>query len=330
MNTRFAFSVLACTALALGCANSAEDAPAANSAAPSSALTVIEANPALGKLVASFRSQGRTVTFELRLGPKMETPPSAADPELPSYEIDAQVRDQDGKLFAQQMGGDQFIDPSWETRPRIAPVVAAERTLDFQISSEAAEAFRTLALPESLAQLRLGAIKLAESLEPTALNEKSDSISLPSDSPDGTLNNKGVLAHGPTTTAKWDYRIRKGPIAGTSYYHSAVKVRAWNSSTVVVFTEDSCNHSTCASQLPTTHCTMSGFRTDDGTNSRYFYSGGCLSPYKAASDPGYAHNCHDDSELQGAAVYFDRSVNLDAWGGSCFNDLFKLNPPGCF
>jgi hypothetical protein len=73
------------------------------------------------------------------------------------------------------------------------------------------------------------------------------------------------------------------------------------------------------------HCVMPGFRTDDGTHSRYFYSDGCTTSYNVTSVWG--HNCNDDSELQGRAIWHDSPQSTS--GGSC-NSIGPHNwAPGC-
>lgn len=298
------------------------------------ALTVVVADEALGKLVAKFRSEGREITFELRLGAPMEIPPSAeelaADPEQPTYQIDARLFDVDGNLFAQQIGGDEFIDPSWDPKPRIAPVVEALRQKDFELTTRAEPHFRALKLPKGLEQLRFSAIqiarnmlRLAEKPAATAPTTGEDPIA------DDALGAKGLsggVAYGVSSLYRWDYQIKsKGAFFnGNPFDHSAVLLRGWASS--VVYTAWSCNHGTCANQMGT-HCTMSGFRSDDGTNSRWFQNGGCSTGYYFSGAWPY-HNCNGDSWLQGKAIYYDKKYATDE--GNCKDVSLELTAPGCY
>ena len=299
------------------------------------ALSIVEADEKLGKLVAKFRSEGREITFELRLGPPMELPPSAselaADPQLPTYQVDARLFDIDGKLFAQQMGGDHLMDESWDPKPRIAPVVEELRQKDFALTTRAESHFRALKVPAALEQLRFSAIRIAHNM--LSLAEKPGSP-LPATTVEGTTGTdtlgakslSGGLAYGPSTLYRWDYQVHRKDAAfnGDPVDHSAVLLRGWAGS--VVYTAWSCNHGTCANEMGT-HCTMAGFRNDDGTNSRWFQYGGCSTGYWW-SGAWPDHNCNGDSWLQGKAIYYDAKQDTDS--GNCKDISLELSAPGCY
>jgi hypothetical protein len=146
------------------------------------------------------------------------------------------------------------------------------------------------------------------------------------------LGDKGAsqaaVAWGPSSVVKWDFIVRKKcfpscPVGN----HSAVTLRGWSSSNSIVFTAHSCNHGTCASDTSVmgVHCVMPGFRTDDGTHSRYFYPEGCSTSYNVTSVWG--HNCNDDSELQGRAIWYDSAQSTS--GGSCNSAGAHNWAPGC-
>jgi hypothetical protein len=71
---------------------------------------------------------------------------------------------------------------------------------------------------------------------------------------------------------------------------------------------------------------MPGFRPDDGTHSRFFYVDGCTTPYAWNSGHGH-HNCNDDTELQGRAIWHDTSQSTT--GGSCGARGAHYLAPGC-
>lgn len=303
-------------------------------------LSVIEIDEAAGRLVAKFEKAGRTIHFDLRLGPKMETPPTAeelaANPELPTYQADALVTDAARIPIYQQMGGDSFIDPSWDPKPRIAGFHEADRLLDIQLLRDAGEAFRKLAVPSSLDQLRLVGLQIGRSVDTMFEKPGAAAPTVPATG-DGTLSQKAVVAWGPDTVAKWDYRIRAKCLFGCAGKHSAVHLRGWSSGGSIVYNASSCNHGSCATWSDmATECVMSGYRTDDGTNSRYFYSdtttsnsernGGCSTTYYWNSGPG-GHNCNDDTTIQRNAIYYDSSQ--DTSGGTCSAAGSNYYPPGC-
>ncbi|CAN92337.1 hypothetical protein predicted by Glimmer/Critica [Sorangium cellulosum So ce56] len=303
-------------------------------------LSIVDMDEAAGKLVLKFEKDGRTITYDMRLGPKMETPPTpeelAANPELPTYQIDAQVLDANGQPFRMQMGGDAFIDASW-AMPRVEGFDEAGRLADIRLMRDAVPAFRALELPEGLAELRLAGIEIGLGVD--GLSEKPGAEIPANEAPvigGGALAPQG-LEFGGSAVVNWDYQIRNKAVALGLGDHTAVLLRGWSSSTNVVFTAASCNHGACAgASSMNTHCTMSGFRTDDGTHTRYFYSepsgstsqvsGGCSTEY--AWDSGNnQHNCNDDAELQRDAIYNDSWQSTTA--GPCSTRGFHNRSPGC-
>ncbi len=301
-------------------------------------LTIVTADETTGKLVASFRKDGREVSFELRLGPKMENPPE--DPSLSSFEIDARILDGDGRPMYMQMAGDQFMDPTWRM-PAINGVDADGRAKDFRIAEAAESAFASMTLPASLAQLRLGAMELARGLHDIAVKPgEAATAPLPTEpsTGDGTLSPKGSIYWSSTSSVYyWDYQVWKKTFAAIGH-HSAVRLRGWNSSKSFLFGAGSCNHGTCTSVSPMeVSCTKAGWLLDDGTNSRYFYAepstttdsvkGGCSTPYYLIGATGH-HNCNDDSTIQVAAIEYDRSQ--DTTGGTCGDWYGHAWAPGCY
>jgi hypothetical protein len=262
----------------------------------------------------------------MRLGPKMTFPPSAdelaANPELPTSEVDVQVLDAKGQPIHLQMGGDSFIDGSWEM-PSVADVDPAERRADYALMREAVAAFRAMNLPAGLQELRRAGIQLGLGVE---ITPDKPGLLAPKQS------TKTAVAWGPSSINQWDFRVRKKRVSLIGIpvaEHSAVHLRGWSGGTIV-FNVETCNHGTCAtSSAMTTHCVMPGFRADDGTHSRYFYfgeTGGCTTPYAWNSGPG-THNCNDDSELQARAAYHDSPQSTT--GGSCGAVGAHYYAPGC-
>jgi hypothetical protein len=104
-----------------GAAGSADQVSDGTATSNTSALKVLEADEAAGKLVLTYEGRGSIIRYELRVGNAMERPPSAAeltkDPELPRYEVDARVMDAAGQTFVMQMAADRFMDPTWSTAP---------------------------------------------------------------------------------------------------------------------------------------------------------------------------------------------------------------------
>ena len=333
MNHVVSFGLIAVVcSLGIGCAVPGESERPSEVRADG--LSVVALDEAAGALTANFRKDGRTLTFQFLLGPKMLNGPSAddlaADPELPSAETDIRVVDQEGKVFIQQLGGDRLMDASWapsDGRIHVDTFDPELRAKDLELAREAESAFRALELPPALAQLRLAGIQLAKGLEHAADKRDIAVPSEPLDQPPGATT-KGTVSWGPGTTRYWDYEVKYKPTAGQLAQHSAVVLRAWNSSYAVIYYFQSCNHGTCGLNMGV-RCTMSGFRYDDGTHSRYFYqelrsdwgvSGGCSTPYTPTSglywqDGDYGHNCHDDTVLQAYNIYYDAVYSTTA--GTC-------------
>lgn len=285
-------------------------------------LSIVEMNEATGKLIVDYQKGEHSIRYDMRLGPAMEVPPTAdelaANPELPTYEVDVRVLDAGGRPFVLQIAGNRFLDPTWQTAA-VEGFDELDRARDFAMLHQAVPAFRSLALPAELDQLRLTGIQLGL----VAGGDPAKPEQLASNTTD-----RVVIAWGPSSVVKWDFVVRKKPFGCCGVGdHSAVELRGWSASTSIVYRAYSCNHGTCASDtsVMSTHCVMPGFRTDDGTHSRYFYSDGCTTSYNVTSVWG--HNCNDDSELQGRAIWNDSPQSTT--GGSC-NSIGPHNwAPGC-
>ncbi|AUX44443.1 hypothetical protein SOCE26_059070 [Sorangium cellulosum] len=343
LRTVAVLAALGLMSLAGACGPALEPGDDAAESVAGERLDVVEVDEAAGKLVVKFEKDGRTITYDMRLGPKMEIPPSAeelaANPELPSYQVDAQVRDANGQIFQMRMGGDSFIDSSW-AMPHVEGFDEAGRVKDIQLMRAAVPAFRKLKVPESLDQLRLTGIDIGLGVE--EVPEKPGLTNAAPADPttiEGTLSPQVNVVSGGSSVVKWDYRIRNKSLAGGLGNHTGVNLRGWTASSIV-FNADSCNHGSCASSGDMgTHCTMSGFRTDDGTHTRFFYSetststgssnGGCTTHYDwdSTSVNGGGHNCNDDAELQANAIYHDSAQSTT--GGSCSALGFHNWSPGC-
>jgi hypothetical protein len=324
----------------LACSAESSESPRAEdeTVATADGAQVIEADEAAGKLVVSVRRGDRAIRFELRLGPVMQAPPTAAElaanPELPTHEIDARILDAEGRPFHLQMGGDAFIDASWRM-PTVEGVDATLRTSDYALARDAKAELATLRVPAALEELRRGALQLS-----TDLAHVADKPARTTETDPGTLTPKSGLYSGSSYTRYWDYYVAKKDISFTwgLANHSAVALRGWNSSYDLLFTAASCNHGTCATSM-SRHCTMSGYRSDDGTHTRWFFrepstsngtvSGGCSTPYYWNSACG-GHNCNDDSSLQGDAIYYDKWYDTDhGHCDACGANYWAPEPPGC-
>lgn len=307
-------------------------------------LEIVEADEAAHKLVVKLHKSGRELTFDLRLGDKMDYPePDAAQRGLPTHMNDARILDGAGQALYMQMGADEFIDPSWRS-PKVENFDEAGRLTDFANARDSEEAWRTLTLPAWAEDLRLSAMDIARSFHTIVTKDgitpTVPATTEPSTGP-GALQPKATIAWGPSTVAKWDYKIyeKDAFFNGSPFDHSAVLLRGWSSGGSIVYTAVSCNHGTCANSTAMTRsCTMSGFRTDDGTHSRYFYnetntdtsvSSGCSTAYSAIFDNG-KHVCNDDSLLQRNAIYYDTSYDRAVGpSGTCSDDTKNYWGPGC-
>lgn len=317
-----ALSVLVSACGSVGDGGAGSDVPVGGTESAQGRLSVVTADEATGLLVLRYEGAGRAITYEQRLGPKMLNPPSESDlatnPELPSYEVDARVLDAQGNVFELQMGGDGFIDSSWDM-PQVEAIDELGRLQDMRMLAEAVPEMRRLTVPEGLEQLRLNAIQIGES--------SARAPEKPGEAPLSANNyeTKGIIAFGPTSVVKWDFVVRKKSLSFIAD-HSAVHLRGWSTNNLV-FNAQSCNHGTCAqSTAMTTHCVMPGYKPDDGSNARWFYSDGCTTKYVAGSTNG-GHNCNDDSELQARAIWFNGPQSTT--GGSCSSGGLHNWAPGC-
>lgn len=347
------FCVLSIMALP-GCGEASSDGRSgsvvgttAPEAAPNtSSLTVVEADELSGKVVLTYQPRGRSIRYELRVGGPMEQPPVPAElarnPELPTYAVDARVVDAGGQTFMMQMATDRFMDQSWTVDP-VENVDVPGRVADLKLVEEAVAELRKLKLHGALDQARLTALQLGVSL-PDILRKDADGseASVPTVEQGALEPQSTVRQSGPTSVKYWDFIVKRTAALEVGD-HSAVALRAWASNKLTVLaTYYSCNHGSCASAgHMREHCIMPGFKTDDGSHRRYFYSetrtntceltdscvtGGCLTAYYFSSACRY-HNCNDDTEIQGRAIWTNQPQ--DQRGGTCNGCSLNFNAPGC-
>jgi hypothetical protein len=300
-----------------------EPAPAAQYA---DGLTIVESDASIGKLIAVFKKDGRAVTFHLRQGEKMPVDAPADPTSRPSYQIDARISDQEGRAMGTQMGGDEFIDPSWHMEGSKG-VDAAQRITDFAIAYAALDAFVAWQPPPGLEQLRLGAIDVARRSNP-ALNARTEEAATPTP---GTVTGEsgpalGAKTEKPTSASivygvtgdpyayyDWTYSIYWDDVSGPVGEHSSVRLRLYRDNyTTLLQWWDACNHGRCAEGDGMARaCTSARMR--DSNDTRYFYgessrsmttsNGGCTNRYDPVPDWwGGSHNCHNDTRLQRYAI----------------------------
>jgi hypothetical protein len=267
-----------------------------------------------------FTDGERSIVFDMRLGPEMAIRPSAEDlvtrPDLPWFEVDAQVLDHNGQPFFQQMGGDGYIDPTWSA-PAVEGFDEATRQNDFEMLKAAAAPVRNYRAPEELDQLRLAILSIANSVDGFADKSGVDTSAIARVAP-------CELCRGGAAVTKWDFYTSVHPVAVLGE-HSAVMLRGWTSNSRVAYTTVSCNHGSCANASDMKRkCTMPGFRTDDGSHTRWFQANGCSTHYNARSAGG--HNCNDDSELQQRAIWNDRYQSTTANECNDFAGIFGCQP----
>jgi hypothetical protein len=307
-------------------------------------LRIVQADEANGKLTMEYAKDGRTIRYQLQLGQRLENPPTAEDlainPELPTYDYGATVFDADGQPFHVQAAPSALLDPAVATR-NVVYTDTAGRLKDIQLTRDAVPALKALRLPAALEQLRLAAIQIGRS--PQDAGDKPELASNRASGVNGIseVQSPVLIAHGPSSVRSWDFEVRKKcinnirPCIGD---HSAVHLRGWSADYRVVYNAYSSNHGTSASDTSVMkiHCTMPGFKSDDGTHSRFFMSqtsssqsnlgDACQTPYAMTSRSGH-HNCNDDSELEGRAITRDRLQNQTT--GSCSSGGLHNWAPGC-
>lgn len=296
-------------------------------------LTVIAADEAARRLVMDFRKDGRTIRFELLLGEEMEQKPEVIGAETPTFQVDARVTDANGAVFFMQRGGDTFLDASWKMDP-VENIDLAGRVKDIKLPYDAVEALRALELPRSLLELKKSAIQIGLASE--TIGDKDGEPAATEPAPTVPTEEGPALGTKATTVyystvGKWDYRVRYMGVVGG--FHSAVQLRGWTSGGTNVANWSACNHGACAHTM-TVYCTMGGWRYDDGTHRRAFYSdtttGGIYSNGACGTLWGLAtgmHLCNADSVVERDSIYHN---NNQTGSAICYSgSATAWTVPGC-
>jgi hypothetical protein len=124
-------------------------------------LTIVEADERAGKLVLRYDEPDRSIRYEMRLGPERQGAASeeerAAVAEPSSHQVDVRVFDAGGKLFFVHLGGNAFVDPSWETSSIDSEDGLSDR---LALLARAVPAFQELELPPGMEPLRRTGIQV--------------------------------------------------------------------------------------------------------------------------------------------------------------------------
>jgi hypothetical protein len=322
------WTLTAATLAATGCAT----APEATSLPQG--LTVLEAEA--GTLSLAYREADVTIFMEARRG--HETPePYASAPDMPDFEIDTIFTDEAGYAFYTRMGGDGWVEPSWETRlagqGQIAPPVGDNSVL-FRLAGEAADVMHE-AIEDQLGRDGAAAFEpevealfdfashapgiYTEELE--VLNAHNAELGNPAvQIPDltggdvayGTPGPCGNCGYTDTTDAYYYIRVGKADLwysAGLGE-HSATSLYRWTTSWLRV--HDATNHGSAGSTMGQ-KCLFQYYDTtvasDWFTN---IYQGYCAGNYEWDSDGSTGgHNCHDDTRTQLYNFYYGSSEGVN-------------------
>lgn len=326
-NRVFAVSALACgLGYSVGCGTHVGfDMPETTAVRPS--IEVVDANEADGRLILDFHKDGRTIRFELLLGPTRQIQSTETNPDAPTHEVDARVLDAGKQPLYMQMGGDAFISSTWRMKP-IENIDVAGRIKDFGLLTDSVPELHKLEVAAGLVDLKKTAIQIGSGVDSMYDKEGVQGAPNLQNEAGGTLKaNSTWVGHG--SASEWDYRIHRQWSGYFNFDHSAVLLRAFSTTFLAGFA--SCNHGACALEM-TSKCTRSSHLADDGTHTRYFYSEPSTSTSTGSVGCRTAwgltlgnHTCNNDSQLQKIAITQDASQ--DTAGILCRSPL--LYAPSC-
>ena len=77
-------------------------------------LTILDASDQSWGFDAAFVKEGHAIFFSSRVGALKAEGYRAAWPDDPPNEMDARYVDENGDTFILRIGGDRFIDPTWQ------------------------------------------------------------------------------------------------------------------------------------------------------------------------------------------------------------------------
>ncbi|HEY3356835.1 MAG TPA: hypothetical protein VGQ83_26525 [Polyangia bacterium] len=299
--------------LAPGCEG--QDGSAGPAVAAEGSVTVQVADEAAGRLVMSYALEGRTLTFESILGPKRP-----ADTMLPGEtrdrEVDVRVLDQEGNPVFTMFGGHGPIEPSWvpDQSLRVHHGVTVERRqADVRLASQAQSVLLAVTVPTALEQLRQAAAGAA-AFVPTALDPGDKGVTEADEA-------KVAPRLYQSGASQWDYAIYRGDafFDGSPADHTAMLVRAWNSSYSILASWGYGNHGRLPWESGMSYqCCMSGFTNTGATSPTVQMCGGAFL---------VTHVCNNDTWLERDNIKYNTTYST--YGGHCFLGPNLYWSPGC-
>ncbi len=263
----------------------------------------------------SYGSDGESIYFETRRGPRTPKYLRDGDPATPRFEIDVRFMNQDREPFLIQIGGDTPLDHTW-TETVAERKDDAQAKTDFDLAGRAIEALRKLKFTRQFVDERQALLDLAPVLESAQVIEKEEGL------PDQALSAPLALE---AESYRHRIQIKQKRILFGFAYHSATIGQHINNG-VVTTAIITCNHGTCANHSSMAlKCLWTSAWPGNRTN-RLKNWVSCTTPYNPTSV--FFHNSNDDTDLQYQAVRYDFVPSFT--GGVCNDSSVNNEPTDCY
>ncbi|HEY5927626.1 MAG TPA: hypothetical protein VIV11_38340 [Kofleriaceae bacterium] len=288
---------------ALGCTSSATTRPPVEEL--DEGLNLIDVSDPSWGMTAAYVKDGNVVYVEQRIGAMKPQVYRDTDPDEPSNEIDMRFVDKTGQTFYVQRGGDDYVDPTWNSDINAtlkSPAPVDQRIADFALAREAASALAK-SLPKDFAAL---------AYHPTTFAARP----VPEEDPNLIGRIEEIESKRPADEAYYDWNGGAASwwLQGDLYdkkicyvwvcvgRHSGVAMFAYNGTWSLVV--NACNHGNCPGSSKLTYrCSSNSgvWRTNVSLTGEHnggsSVAGGCRSGYSWNSG-GNNHLCNDDSAYE--------------------------------
>jgi hypothetical protein len=263
-------------------------------------------------ILGSYEHEGEILYFETRRGPRTPSLLRKSDPTTPKFEIDVQFMNREGQPFLLQIGGHAPVDETWvestvEFRDDAGP------KSDFVLAAKAIESLAKVTFAREFKHEYRALLDLAPLVASAQVIEKI------AEGPDSAISTPKLLAG---STYRHKVEIHDKSCCFGLGRHSATIGKYISTSGVTTTAVITCNHGTCAHQMPQ-KCSW----TSPANRSSHVHNHvSCSTPYNPTSV--FGHNSNDDTDLQYKAVR--ENFHPSSTGGTCNSSSRNNLPTNCY
>lgn len=265
-------------------------------------------------IFGSYEHEGEILYFETRRGPRTPSVLRKSDPRTPKFEIDVQFMNGNGQPFLIQIGGHAPIDETWVASTEgFTDDAGPKREREFVLAAKTIESLAKVKFTRRFHPEYRTLLHLAPLVASARVIDKIE------EGGDQETSSPKLLASSPY---RHKVEIHDQSCCFGLGRHGATLGKLISSSGVTTTAVITCNHGTCAHQMP--H--KCSWTSPANRNNHVHNHASCSTPYNPTSV--YGHNSNDDTDHQYREVR--ENFHPSPTGGTCNNSSSNNHPTNCY